>query len=89
MALNDIIEAARKARLQLKSDGHALEAESVHRVILSRIMSNGANKSLHRENMRYRALLARAVCVMTGEPLDGDTTGQVVIDIRAELKGKP
>lgn len=88
MSSKQIIEAARRAQLRLKSDGHALEAESVHRLILSRISANGTNKSFYSEMHRCRALLARALDAMSRRDPDGISTtdwDKVIADITAEL----
>lgn len=83
MSLEQIISAARRAQLQLKSDGHALEANSVQRLIVSRASSLSTNKSLTKDLRRYRDLLKRAADEMRG---CADFT-VIVAAIDAEISG--
>ena len=88
MALNQIIDAARRAQLQLKSDGHALEAGSVQRLIVSRASSKALNKVLHTDLARLRDLLARALDAMSRREPDGISDAdwdKIIADISAEL----
>lgn len=67
MALPQIMDGVRKAQLQLKSDGHNVEAEAVHRLLVSRASSTRLNKVLHADLARVRSLLLRAHDAMIAE----------------------
>jgi hypothetical protein len=91
MALPQIIESARKAQLQLKSDGHNVEAEAVHRLILSRKSSQTLNRVLHTDLARVRALVRRAHDAMSRRDPDGISSAdwdQLLDDMGKELEVK-
>ncbi len=86
--LPQILDAARKAELQLMSDGHKVEAEAVHRLILSRTSSASLNKVLHTDLARLRALLRRAQDAMSRREPDGIPEAdwdQLLTDIAKEV----
>jgi hypothetical protein len=91
MSLPQIMKAARQAQLQLKSDGHNVKAEAVHRLILSRGSLQSLNKVLHTDLARVRALLRRAHDAMTrGDPegvseAELDEWDQLVAEIEKEV----
>ena len=88
MPLPQIMEAARKAKLQLQSDGHKVEAESVQRLLVSRSSSQSLNRVLHTDLARVRSLLTRAHDAMSRRDPDGISTAewnQLLADMAKEL----
>ena len=66
-----LIANARKAELQLRSDGHGVEAQAVTDLINSRTMSVATNSRLWHDNVQLRALLRRAHDAMSRREPDG------------------
>jgi hypothetical protein len=89
MGLPQIMEAARKAKLQLQADGHNIEAESIQRLLKSRASSTALNKVLHTDLARLRAILRRAHDAMSRQAEDAMLNtewDQMVADLAAELR---
>jgi hypothetical protein len=87
MSLPQIMEAARRAELQLRSDGHNVEAEAVRRLLESRGRSHTLNSVLHKDLQRTRALLRRAHDAMSRRDPDGISDAywdQLLADIAKE-----
>jgi len=85
---DQIMEAARKAKLQLQCDGHQVEATAVQRLLISRASSKNLNKVLHTDLARVRSLLRRAHDAMSRREPDGISTAdwdQLVADMAEEI----
>ncbi len=52
-----IVENARKAEMQLRADGHKVEAQAVADLIQSRTLSVETNSRLWHDNQRLRAII--------------------------------
>lgn len=88
MALPQIMESARKAELQLRSDGHNVEADSVRRLLLSRRSSQTLNSVLNKDLQRTRALLRRSHDAMSRREPDGvpeDDWNALLAEIAGEV----
>lgn len=85
MALETIMENARKAKLQLQEDGHHAEAAAVQRLLVSRVSSKTLNKVLHDDLARLRGLLRRAHATMTAPAVPTADWDAIVADMAKEL----
>lgn len=86
MGLPQIITGAQNAKAKLLADGHALEADSVQRLIVSRASSAALNKVLHTDRARLCALLRRAHKAIASDEKDGAVWAQLLADMKAEIE---
>lgn len=90
MSLETILDGARKAKLQLLSDGHKVEAEAIRRLLASRMSSRTLNQVLHTDLARTRAILRRAHDAMSRRDPDGISEADweaIIADAAKELGG--
>jgi hypothetical protein len=91
MSLPQIMKAAQQAQLQLKSDGHNVEAEAVRRLSRGIGTLEKLNEVLQADLAHHRALLRRAHDAMTRGDPDGISEAewaqwdQLVADIEKEI----
>lgn len=85
---DQIIKAARDAKLQLKADGHYLHAEAVQSLIMARITSANTSSGHYSARRRLTALLRRAHDAMSRREPDGVPEAewdQLLADIAKEI----